>query len=229
MKNIKIPPQFKLVILGLVFMLLFGVARVLTSKNIEKEKLATIEEDQQAETEENQDDDWITYRDDEVGFSFSYPASLSDTCCTMGGAASEEIYFEKIIVDTDTINYDILDQPFAGMAIYLIKTDLPFETYLENEKEALHLQEKDYILYMEENYENFEDVFIDDGIEEKVTIADKELIKLSHYSWDGIERYYYQLPNPNYILVIGKNPGLYSDKFTFEEVLSTFEFSKSQE
>ena len=224
MTNIKIYPLFKLLIIGLVFVILVSVSRVVTSKNEQKSDFEPLTEQTEPIDETA---DWTTYEDEQGVFSFKYPPELDDACCTMGGAASEDIYFEKVIVDADTLNSEVLDDPFAGVAIYVIETEKTFEKYLADEKEALHLQEKDYILYMSTNEEGFDEEFVDDGVEEKITLHDKELIVLKNYSWDKIERYYYPVPDSNYVLVLGKS-SKESEKFTFEEIFSTFEFSDSE-
>ena len=227
MLKLKFSAQFKWLII--IFTLLLTIIVVLSFRLIEDrdQKIQNFEKLSEAIDEQDRTLGWTTHTDEELRFSFKHP-DLDDECCTMGGPASEEILFRKTYTDIDTLDPEVLDKPFAGIGVYVVETDKQFEQYIVNEKEALHWQEKDYLLYMSENEEGFDQKFIDDGREEKVTLNGQEGVILTHYSWDGINRYYVPFPNSKNILVIGKSSAD-SEKFTFEEILSTFDFLDVQE
>lgn len=227
MLKLKFSAQFKWLVT--VFTLLLTTIVALSFRLVQNrdQKIKNFEKLTEIIDEQDRTLNWTTYTDEELGFSFKHP-DLDGECCTMGGPASEEVLLGKTYVDEDTLDPEILDKPFAGVGIYVVETDKQFDEYIADEKEALHLQEKDYILYMSENEEGFDQKFIDDGVEEKITLNDQEGVILTHYSWDDINRHYIPFPNSNNVLVISKSSSE-SAKFTFDEIFSTFEFLGSQE
>jgi hypothetical protein len=227
MLKLKFSAQFKWLVI--VFTLLLTTIVVLSLRLIQNrdQKIKNFEKLTEVLDEQDRTLGWTTYTDEELGFSFKHP-DLDDECCTMGGPASEEVLLGKTYTDEDTLDPEITDKPFAGIAIYVIETDKTFDQYIADEKEALLLQEKDYLLYMSENEEGFDQKFVDDGVEKEIALNDQVGVILIHYSWDDIDRYYIPFPNSKKVLVIGKSSSE-STKFTFDEIFSTFKFLGAQE
>ena len=212
-------------ILAIILTLLFGggvfaFRSIQLKKQSVKNQIQTLEEKDKLLENQDPTADWETYLDEENGFSFKHP-NLDTECCTMGGPASELINFSTTFTDTDTLDPEVVDRPFAGIGVYVIETNKPFDKYIADEKKALLEQEKDYLAYMSENDENFNQEFEDNGTEKEVTLNDQKGIILINYTWDDIERYYIPLPNLNKILVIGKSSAQ-SQKFTFDQIFETF-------
>jgi hypothetical protein len=175
---------------------------------------------EEANEEQDKTEVWETYTNDEYGFSFSHP-KLDNKCCTMGGPASEEVALNLTYADLDTVGETISDAPFAGIAVFVIKTSRPFEEYILKEKIALLKQSKEYAELTEQE-------FADNSLEEEISLDEQVGVSLINYSWDDIKRHYIPFPNSKNILIVSRSSAE-STKFTFEEIFSTFKFLDIQE
>ncbi|MFH1565859.1 MAG: hypothetical protein ABIB98_01515 [bacterium] len=157
---------------------------------------------------------WETYTNTEYGFSFKHP-NLDDKCCGISGPASGNFSLSKTFADVDTVSPGG-DKPFAGIGVHVV-TDIPsFENYIIQEKVALNKQ--------------YEAAYGSDpnhkGVQTPTTLNGQTGYVLKGYSWDNVDRYYIPFPNSNNILIVSLGKAL-SERFSYDQILSTFRFIAS--
>jgi hypothetical protein len=204
----------KVLITGGLFLLLVvgGLFYKYTQlKNQIASDAATLET-QAAAQSKDKTQDWTTYVNDEYGFYFKHPR-LNDECCFISGPVTGEITLNISFTDLNSVNFESQQDPFAGIGVYVVETDLPFYQYLEEEKEALIQQGQDS---EGEDYQN-------NSSDNEVSLAGQQGLELIGYSWDEINRYYFPLPDSTNVLVLSKGRSE-SFSFAFTDILASFTF-----
>lgn len=165
-------------------------------------------------TAQDQTGNWKTYSNSSYGVAFKYPVKLSVYGEISGPATNQAI--RLISLGDETTGIPGTDGAFDGLSVYVVPnpTKQSLNDFVEDEKGKLI---------------EFAEIFngpTDQSkqVDKVITVAGEPARKVSGYSWDGIIRYYVQLPGGNFLEISELNS---SSSFPniFQQILSTFEFT----